>query len=55
MKNIFFFTGKAQSGKDYIAEKLKHELENQGKTVLKLAYADELKRYFICFVKHFDR
>lgn len=45
MKNIFFFTGKAQSGKDYIAEKLKQELENQGKTVLKLAYADELKRY----------
>lgn len=45
MKTIFLFSGKAQSGKDYVSNKLKESLESKGFKVKKLAFADLLKDY----------
>lgn len=44
-KTVVMISGKARSGKDYIANKLKESLEEKGMTVCKFALADELKRY----------
>lgn len=44
-KNIIFFTGKAQSGKNYIASCFHQEKEKQGFTVCEIAFADLLKEY----------
>ena len=44
-KVIYVFSGRAQSGKDYISNKLKESLESEGHSVKKLAFADRLKEY----------
>lgn len=53
MCTIYFFSGSARSGKDYIAEKLKEHLEKSSK-VLKIAYADELKKY-LCILFNINK
>lgn len=45
MKNIYLFTGKARSGKNYIAEQFHKALTEQHKTVLELSFAYKLKLY----------
>lgn len=44
-KNIIFFTGKAQSGKNYIASCFRREKEKQGFAICEIAFADLLKEY----------
>ena len=53
MKKIILISGKARSGKDYIADLLKSKFEEDGKKVLKLAYADKLKEY-LCVLFNLD-
>lgn len=53
MKKIILISGKARSGKDYIADLLKNKFEEDGKKVLKLAYADKLKEY-LCILFNLD-
>lgn len=53
MKEILLIGGKARSGKDYVSEQIKNTLERNGKSVLKFAFADELKKY-ICILFDID-
>lgn len=45
IKNIYLFTGKAQSGKNYIARELNKALTSEHKTVLELSFAYKLKSF----------
>lgn len=45
IKSIYLFTGKAQSGKNYIARELNKALTNEHKTVLELSFAYKLKSF----------
>ena len=45
MKQIIIFSGKAESGKDYMATKTKETLESRDSKVLILHYADYLNTY----------
>lgn len=45
IKTIYLFTGKAQSGKNYIARELNKELTSEHKTVLELSFAYKLKSF----------
>ena len=45
IKTIYLFTGKAQSGKNYIARELNKALTSEHKTVLELSFAYKLKSF----------
>ena len=45
IKTIYLFTGKAQSGKNYIARELNKALSSEHKTVLELSFAYKLKSF----------
>lgn len=45
IKTIYMFTGKAQSGKNYIARELNKALTSEHKTVLELSFAYKLKSF----------
>lgn len=45
IKTIYLFTGKAQSGKNYVARELNKALTSEHKTVLELSFAYKLKSF----------
>ena len=45
IKTIYLFTGKAQSGKNYIARELNKALTSEHNTVLELSFAYKLKSF----------
>lgn len=53
MNNVILIHGKKRSGKDFVSDLIKEELENKGKKVLKFAFADPLKE-IICKTFNID-